>query len=99
MSQLSRVGCKALFNRAAARTMDFNPGDVGYVPQTLGHSIENSGDTDLVFLELFKTSRYQDISLNDWITHIPPELVMQHLGISREISDAIPKANTALVAA
>ncbi len=76
-----------------------NPGDVGYVPKTLGHSIENSGDTDLVFLELFKTSRYQDISLNDWITHIPPELVMQHLGISREILDAIPKANTALVAA
>ena len=80
-------------NRAAARTADFNAGDVGYVPQTLGHYIENTGDTDLVFLEMFKTPRYQDFSLNDWMTHIPPELVMQHLGISAETLATIPKAN------
>jgi len=58
------------FNRATARTIDFRPGDVGYVPQTLGHYIENTGDSDLVFLEMFKTPRYQDFSLNDWLTHI-----------------------------
>ncbi len=85
------------FNRAEARTADFNPGDVGYIPQTLGHYIENTGDTDLVFLEMFKTSRYQDISLNQWLTHIPPELVTQHLGISQATLQAIPKANTAIV--
>ncbi|WP_315743918.1 MULTISPECIES: cupin domain-containing protein [unclassified Bradyrhizobium] len=85
------------FNRAEARTADFNPGDVGYIPQTLGHYIENTGDTDLVFLEMFKTSHYQDISLNQWLTHIPPELVTQHLGISPETLQAIPKANTAIV--
>jgi hypothetical protein len=55
------------------RTVDFNAGDVGYVPQTLGHSIENTGDTDLVFLEMFKSPRYQELSLNDWPTHLPPE--------------------------
>src|SRR5580700_3856165 len=58
------------FNRATARTIDFHPGDVGYIPQTLGHYIENTGDSDLVFLEMFKTPRYQDFSLNDWLTHI-----------------------------
>ena len=31
------------FNRATARTIDFRPGDVGYIPQTLGHYIENTG--------------------------------------------------------
>ena len=31
-----------------------------------------------------RAPRYQDISLNDWLTHIPPELVRQHLGISDE---------------
>jgi oxalate decarboxylase len=84
-------------NRAAARTADFAAGDVGYVPQTLGHYIENTGETDLVFLEMFKTSRYADFSLNDWMTHLPPELVMQHLGISAETLAAIPKANLAVL--
>ena len=30
-----------------ARTDDFGPGDVGYVPQGYGHYIENTGDSDL----------------------------------------------------
>jgi oxalate decarboxylase/phosphoglucose isomerase-like protein (cupin superfamily) len=42
------------FNRATSRTTDFRAGDVGFVPQTLGHYVENTGDTDLVFLEMFK---------------------------------------------
>jgi oxalate decarboxylase len=86
-------------NKAAARTADFAAGDVGFVPITLGHYIENTGEDDLVFLEMFKTPRYQDISLNEWITHIPPELVMQHLGISEEALDTIPKQNLAILPA
>jgi oxalate decarboxylase len=86
-------------NGSAARTADFNAGDVGYVPQTLGHYVENTGDTDLVFLEIFKAPHYQDISLNDWITHLPPQLVLQHLGISPETLAAIPRANLALLPA
>lgn len=81
------------FNASAARTQDFTAGDVGYIPQTLGHYIENTGDTDLVFLEMFKAPHYQDISFNDWITHLPPELVTAHLDISNETLAAIPKGN------
>jgi len=80
------------FNAASARTQNFNAGDVGYIPQTLGHYIENTGDTDLVFLEMFKTPRYQEFSLNDWIAHLPPELVKAHLGLSDATLAAIPKA-------
>jgi len=87
------------FNRATARTIDFRAGDVGYIPQTLGHYIENTGDTDLVFLEMFKTPRYQDFSLNDWLTHIPPELVIEHLGISEQTLAAIPRVNNAVLPA
>jgi oxalate decarboxylase len=36
-----------------ARTMDFNANDVGYVPSNAPHYIENTGRTDLVFLETF----------------------------------------------
>jgi oxalate decarboxylase len=74
-----------------ARTMDFETGDVGYIQQTLPHYIENTGDTDLTFLEMFKSSFYQDLSLSAWLTHTPPELVMAHLNIDRETLNAMPK--------
>jgi len=73
------------------RTMDFQAGDVGYVEKTLLHHIENTGDTDLVFLEMFKSSYYQDMSLSQWLSHTPPQLVMAHLRIDKATYDAIPK--------
>jgi oxalate decarboxylase len=74
-----------------ARTMDFQAGDVGYVEKTLLHYIENTDDTDLIFLEMFKSSDYQDLSLSEWLTHTPPELVMAHLNVDKATLDAIPK--------
>jgi oxalate decarboxylase len=75
-----------------ARTMDFEEGDVGYVQKTLLHYIENTGDTDLVFLEMFaKADRFQDLSFSEWLAHTPPEAVMAHLHIDKATYDAIPK--------
>ena len=74
-----------------ARTMDFQEGDVGYVQKTLLHNIENLGDTDLVFLEMFKSDRFQEFSFSEWLAHTPPELVMAHLNIDKATYDAIPK--------
>ena len=74
-----------------ARTMDFQEGDVGYVQKTLLHYIENTGDTDLVFIEIFKSEHYQDFSFSEWLAHTPPELVMAHLHIDKATYDAIPK--------
>jgi len=74
-----------------ARTMDFQMGDVGYVEKSLLHYIENTGDTDLIFLEMFKSSFYQDLSLSEWLAHTPPELVMAHLNIDKATLDAIAK--------
>jgi oxalate decarboxylase len=74
-----------------ARTMDFQAGDVGYVQRTLPHYVENTGNTDLKFLEMFKSSFYQDLALSEWLAHTPAELVMAHLEIDRTTYDAIPK--------
>jgi oxalate decarboxylase len=74
-----------------ARTMDFQAGDVGYIQKTLPHYVQNTGDTDLKFLEMFKSSSYQDLALSEWLTHTPPELVMAHLGIDKATLDAMPK--------
>ena len=74
-----------------ARTMDFQEGDVGYVQKTLLHYIENTGDTDLTFIEMFKSDRYQEFSFSEWLAHTPAELVMAHLKIDKATYDAIPK--------
>ena len=80
-----------------ARTMDFKAGDVGYIQDTLPHYIENTGDTDLVFLETFKSPVYQDISLIEWITHLPATLVKAHLGIDKETLLAHEKGHQVVV--
>jgi oxalate decarboxylase len=87
------------FNGAKGRTADFNAGDVGYIPRTLGHYIENTGDTDLIFLEMFKSDRYEDVSLSQWVTHLPPELVMQHLGIGKDVLAAVSPTEKFIVPA
>src|SRR5579863_1237001 len=74
-----------------ARTMDFQAGDVGYVQKTLPHYVQNTGSTDLKFLEMFKSSSYQDLALTEWLVHTPPELVIAHLGIDRATLDAMPR--------
>ncbi len=81
-----------------ARTMDFQEGDVGYVEKTLLHYIENTGNTDLVFLEMFRSSFYQDLSLSEWLSHTPPELVMAHLNIDKATLSALPKEELVIVA-
>jgi oxalate decarboxylase len=80
-----------------ARTMNFQAGDVGYIEKTLPHYVENTGDTDLKFLEMFKAGVYQDLSLSEWLTHTPPELVMAHMNIDRATLDAIPREETAVM--
>ncbi|KAK7691047.1 hypothetical protein QCA50_006150 [Cerrena zonata] len=64
-----------------ARTFDYQAGDVGYVPASFGHYVENVGNSTLRFLEIFNTDRFQDISLNQWLALTPPALVKDHLNI------------------
>jgi oxalate decarboxylase len=75
-------GRMTVFNTGPnAVTMDFNPGDIGYVKRAQGHYLENVGDTDLVVLEVFRSPRFQEVSLSDWLAHTPPALVAQHLNV------------------
>ncbi len=95
---ISGRGRMTLFaNESDARTIDFSPSDIGYAPATLPHYIENTGTDDLIYLEMFKASTYKDVSLNNWIAALPPELVKQLLGLSDETMAAIPKDNFGLV--
>ena len=64
-----------------ANTADFSAGDVGYVPRSFGHYIENTGGDILRFLELFASDHYADVSLTNWMANTPAELVADHLNL------------------
>lgn len=81
------------------RTKDFKAGDVGYIPRSMGHYIENTGNTDLVFLEMFRSSYYSAISFSQWLSHLPPELVKAHFNFSDDTLKAFPKAETKVIGA
>ena len=66
-----------------ARTFDYQAGDVGYVPFAMGHYVENTGDEPVRFLEMFRSDRFADMSLNQWMALTPPELVQAHLNIGQ----------------
>ncbi len=75
-------GRMTVFNTGPnALTMDFNPGDIGYVKRNYGHYVQNVGDSDLQFIGVFRAPRYEEFALSDWLTHTPPALVAQHLNV------------------
>ncbi len=80
-----------------ARTFDYQAGDVGYIPFAMGHYIENTGDEPLRFLELFRSSSFADISLNQWMALTPPALVQAHLNLDQQTMAALRKDKPVIV--
>jgi oxalate decarboxylase len=74
-----------------SRTFDYQAGDVGYAPRAMGHYIENTGEEPLVFLALFRSDHYADISLAQWMGVLPPELVKAHLNLDDKTIAKLPK--------
>jgi oxalate decarboxylase len=74
-----------------ARTFDYETGDVGYVPFATAHYVQNTGDTTLRFLELFRSDRFADVSLNQWLALTPHKLVSDHLNVSEGLPEKIDK--------
>ena len=81
-------------SESKARTFDYRAGDVGYVPFAIGHYIENTGSGPLRFLEMFRSERYADRSLNQWLALTPRTLVEAHLKIDGKIIADLPTAKT-----
>ncbi|KAI0635858.1 oxalate decarboxylase [Trametes polyzona] len=80
-----------------ARTFDYEAGDVGFVPASFGHYVENTGNTTLHFLEIFNSGRVQDISLSQWLALTPPDLVKAHLQIDDATINKLSKTKQVVV--
>jgi oxalate decarboxylase len=83
----------------SARTFDYGPGDVGYVPQAMGHHVRNTGPDTLRFLELFRAPRFMDVSLRRWLARTPPALVRAHLGLDPGVVGRLDDAEQPVLAA
>ena len=69
-------------------------------PSRKATTFENTGtDEDLVFLEIFKSSFYADLSFNEWIKHTPETLVKSHLKIDQATYDAITSQEEVVIPA
>jgi oxalate decarboxylase len=95
---LSGTGRMTVFaSQDSSRTFDFRAGDVGYVPKSMSHYVQNTGDEPLKFLELFRSPRYEDVSLNQWLALTPSLLVKSHLGLDQSTIDAMSKTKKNIV--
>lgn len=81
----------------SAQTFDYQAGDVGAVPRSMPHYVENTGDTKLVFLEMFKAPKFEDVPLAQWLAFSPHELVKAHLNIEESVLANVPKKRVPIV--
>ncbi len=72
-----------------ARTFNYQAGDVGVIPHAMAHYAENLGDEPLLYLEMFRSPRFMDVSLNQWMALSPPKLVKDHLNLNQKTIDAL----------
>jgi len=81
----------------SAQTFDYQAGDVGSVPRAMPHYIENTGKTTLRVLEMFRSPKYEDIPLAQWLAFTPHELVRAHLNIDESVLAKIPPRKMPIV--
>jgi oxalate decarboxylase len=86
------TGRATVFNTGpAAMTANFHAGDIGYVKKGLGHYLENTGSTDLVYMEVFRADRFEEVLLFDWLAHSPIDMVAETLNLDPSVIARFPK--------
>ena len=89
---LKGAGRATVFNTGpAAITANFHAGDIGYIKKAFGHYLENTGNTDLVYMEVFRADRFEEVSLSDWLAHSPADMVAETLNLDRTVIAQFPK--------
>ena len=74
------------------RTETLEKGDVGYIPQGYGHSIENASDTGPAHVLIgFNTGNYQAIDLSLWLAGNPDDVLTTNFGLPEEVVAKLPR--------
>ncbi len=73
------------------RIETLNQGDVGYIPQGYGHSIENrSKDRKSRVLIGFNTGHYAAVDLSQWLAGNPSYLLATHFNKPKSLVEKFP---------
>jgi oxalate decarboxylase len=75
--------------RFATQTLE--QGDVGYIPQGYGHSIENVGDRKARVLIGFNSGVYEEIDLSEWIAGNPVDEPASNFGKPASLFQNFPR--------
>lgn len=78
------------------RTEVLDQGDVGYVPQGYGHSIENVGDKPCRVLIAFNAGVYEDIDLTGWIAGNPADVLATNFGQPAAVFEKFPRKDVSI---
>jgi oxalate decarboxylase len=73
------------------RVETLEKGDVGYIPQGYGHSIENIGDKPSRVLIGFNTGHYEAIDLSMWIAGNPVDVLATNFSKPQALFAKFPK--------
>ena len=73
------------------RIETLDTGDVGYVPQGYGHSIENVGDTRCRVLIGFNSGHYEAIDLSMWIAGNPVDVLATNFSKPASLFERFPR--------
>ena len=80
-----------------ARTFNYRAGDLGYVPVGNFHYVQNIGSEKLIFLEVFHSNHFADLSLSQWIAMTPNEVVKSVLNLSDSFLQKVKKESCPVV--
>jgi oxalate decarboxylase len=80
-------------SRGRYREETLDAGDVGYIPQGYGHSIENVGSDTARILIAFNSGEYETIDLSQLLAAQPPDVLATNFGRPAATFDAFPKAD------
>ena len=73
------------------RTEQLHAGDVAYIPQGYGHSIENVGSKQSRLLIGFNTGMYEAIDLSAWIAGNPVDVLVTNFGKPVSLFEKFPR--------
>lgn len=73
------------------REESLRQGDVGYIPQGFGHSIENTGSDRARILIVFNNGHYQTIDLSQWIAGNPTDVLATNFGQDASVFEKFPR--------
>jgi len=73
------------------RTESLEKGDVAYIPQGYGHSIENVGNKPCRILIGFNTGIYESIDLSQWIAGNPTDVLATNFGKPASLFEKFPR--------